>query len=197
MENNASSQQSAEIQHRREQLDKLLSYVKSRAQAVLRKHGRLYPALYAVSPDGLCLWIAPSLEESEKDAHAQDLRLICGALGTTVAVLATEAWVLFAKPGQQVDLKIPPSQSPDRKEYVSLIGEALGGIHQNRLLPILRDDRGRVSSLGRSAVLPPKPVVGRYAPLIPQTPLPRDARDLATTLLASRGLVIRKESFKL
>ena len=46
MNNDTSFQQSADLQRRREQLDGLLSYVEARAQDVLRKHGRLHPALY-------------------------------------------------------------------------------------------------------------------------------------------------------
>jgi hypothetical protein len=196
MNDDTSAQLSAVLQRRREQLDRLLSYVEARAQDVLRKHGRLHPALYTISPEGLGLYIAPSLEEWEKDAHADNARLICGAQGAEVAVLATEAWVRFAKIGERLDLQPRPSQSPDRTEYVSLIGEALGGTYQNRLLPILRDNRGRFSCLGKSKVLLPKPVVGRYASLLPHTPLPQEARALAALLLERRGLVIRKEPFK-
>jgi hypothetical protein len=193
MNDDTSAQLSADLQRRREQLDGLLSYVEARAQDVLRKHGRLHPTLYAISPEGLCLYIAPSLEESEKDAHAENARLICAAHGAVVAVLATEAWVLFAKSGEQADLKTRPSQSPDRKEYVSLIGEALGGTYHNRLLPMLRDNRGRFSCLGKSNVLPPEPVVGRYVSLLPHGPLPQEARAIVNLLLERRGLVIRKE----
>ena len=195
MNNDTSFQQSADLQRRREQLDGLLSYVEARAQDVLRKHGHLHPALYAISPEGLCLYIAPSLKESEKDAHAENARLICVAHGAEVAVLATEAWVRFAKLGEPLDLQPRPSQSSDRKEFVSLIGEALG-TYQNRLLPILRDNRGRFSCLGKSKVLPPEPVVGRYASLLPHSPLPQESRAIVILLLERRGLVIRKEAFK-
>jgi hypothetical protein len=196
MNNDTSSQQSADLQRRREQLGGLLAYMESRAQDVLRKHGHLHPALYAISPEGLCLYIAPSLKDAEKDAHAENVRLICGAHGAEVAVLATEAWVLFAKSGELADFKTRPAQSPDRKEFVSLIGEALGSTYQNRLLPILRDNRGRFSCLGKSQVLPPKPVVGRYASLLPHSPLPQEARAIVNLLLERRGLVIHKEPFQ-
>ena len=196
MNNDTSSQQPADLQRRREQLDGLLSYVEARAQDVLRKHGRLRPALYAISPEGLCLYIAPSLEDAEIDAHAENVRLICGALGAEVAVLATEAWGLFAKSGELADLNTRPAQSPDRKEFVSLIGEALGSTYQNRLLPILRDNRGRFSCLGKSKGMPPKPDGGRYASLLPHSPLPQEARAIVNLLLERRGLVIHKEPFQ-
>ena len=77
-----------------------------------------------------------------------------------------------------------------------MIGEALGGTYQNRLLPILRDNRGRFSCLGTSTVLPPEPVVGRYASLLPHSPLPQKARAIVTLLLKRRGLVIHKDPFQ-
>jgi len=85
MNNDTSFQQSADLQRRREQLDGLLSYVEAQAQDVLRKHGRLHPALYAISPEGLCLYIAPSLEESDRahpDCPVEQPQLVvaCGGL---------------------------------------------------------------------------------------------------------------------
>ena len=85
MNNDTSFQQSADLQRRREQLGGLLSYVEARAQDVLRKHGRLHPALYAISPEGLCLYIAPSLEESDRahpDCPVEQPHLViaCGEL---------------------------------------------------------------------------------------------------------------------
>ena len=77
-----------------------------------------------------------------------------------------------------------------------MLGESLGGTYQNRLLPILRDHRGRFSCLGKSKVLPPEPVVGRYASLLPHSPLPQEARAIVNLLLERRGLVIHKEPFQ-
>jgi hypothetical protein len=82
--------------------------------------------------------------------------------------------------------------SPARRPcgYLSLIGTALGGIHANRLLPILRNRSGRFSGLDTAVSLAPKPVVARYASLLPQTPPTAEDRDIARRLLACRGLVI-------
>jgi hypothetical protein len=194
MNNEKASQQSSPVAEPREQLKTLLSYVEERAEDVLRKHGSLYPALYAISTEGVCLYVAPSFEEHEKEAHAETVKLICAAHGAFVAVVATEAWGLFAKHGERLDLKLRPSESPERKEFVSLVGEALGGAFENRLLPILRDHRGRFSCLGKSDVLPPRPVLGRFANLLPQT-MPTEAdRALARVMLESRGIVIDRES---
>jgi hypothetical protein len=196
MNNEKASQQSSPVAEPREQLKTLLSYVEERAEDVLRQYGRLHPALYAVSPEGLCLHVARSLEDSEKDAFANDVRLICRAHGATVAALVTEAWVVFAKPGDDLGLQPRPAQSPQRREYVSLIGETLGGAFENRLLPIRRDRHGRFSGLGRSQTLPLRPVVGRFSNLLQQTTPTEADRALARVMLQGRGIVIDKESPK-
>ena len=55
-------------------------------------------------------------------------------------------------------------------------------------MPILRDHRGRFSCLGTPRVLPPEPTAGRFAKLLPQTPLNEDVRAFAALLLRDRGL---------
>ena len=193
MNDQKSAQQSSAAAQRRGQLSNLLSYVEERAQDVLRRHGQLFPAFYALSPEGLSLYIAPSLEDREKDAHAANVRLVCAAQGAVVAALAIEAWVRFPRPGERWDLQPRPSLAPDRKEFVCLIGEALGGTCENKLLPILRDRRNRFSCLAISKVVVPQLIMGRYAPLLSHAPLTPENRVMAASLLQSRGIVIGKE----
>ncbi|HEY5480209.1 MAG TPA: hypothetical protein VIL39_01885 [Verrucomicrobiae bacterium] len=174
----------------REQLDKLFLDVASRAHGVMHRDGRLSPTLFAVSPGGLSVYApGPVNEAPEKNDFAAVARLICAAQAVTAVVLAVEAWVLEAKPGQRLDLFTRPSQSPDRKEYLCLCGEAFGSIYQQKLLPILRDHRDRFSCLGTSKILPPEPTAGRFANLLPQTHLNDDVRAFAALMLKSRGLV--------
>ena len=118
-------------------------------------------------------------------------RLIIRRWGLRRRFSMTTAWT---PPGPSRVSKV--ANTADRKEFVSLIGEALGSTYQNRLLPILRDNRGRFSCLGKSQVLPPKPFVGRYASLLPHSPLPQEARAIVNLLLERRGLVIHKEPFQ-
>lgn len=177
----------------REQLDKLFLDVESRAHGVMRRDGRLSPTLFAVSPGGLSVYAPGPLNEvAEKNSFAAVARLICAAQAVTAVVLAVEAWVLEAKPGERLDLRARPSQSPLRKECICLCGEALGSIYQQKLVPILRDHRRRFSCLGTPEILPAEPAAGRFANLLPQTPLSEDVRAFATLMLKSRGLVPRE-----
>jgi len=88
--------------HPREQLDQLFLRVESRLQHVMRKHRRLSPTLFTVSPEGLSIYAPGPLNEvPEKNGFAADARLICASQGSVAAVLAFEAWALEAKPGEQ------------------------------------------------------------------------------------------------
>jgi hypothetical protein len=173
----------------REQLDKLFIEVESHARGVMRRDGRLSPTLFAVSPGGLSVYApGPVNEVPEKNDLAAIARLICAARAVTAVVLAIEAWGLEAKPGRRLDLFTRPSQSPHRKEYLCLLGESQGGDCQQKLLPILRDRRGRFACLGMAKALPPDPAEGRFSHLLPQTPLTEEVRVFVASMLESRGL---------
>ena len=190
MKNELSPEQFSAAAPRREQLDALLSHAQACAQVVLREHGQLFPTLCALHVEGLGVYIANTPDEAEDASYPEDLRLICSALGATVAVLVLQVWARVVERGEPLGLQPRPSLCSDRKEYLSLIGTALGGIHANRLLPILRNRSGRFSGLDTAVSLAPKPVVARYASPLPQTPPTAEDRDIARRLLACRGLVI-------
>ena len=192
MNNEKASQQSSPVAQRRAQLDALLSHAQACAQDVLREHGQLCPTLCALHEGGLGIYIANSAEEAESDTHAEELRLICAALGASVAVLALQVWARVVKREEPLGFQPYPSPFSDRKEYISLLGSAIGGIHAHRLLPVLRDRDGRFSGLGTSLVMAAKPVVGRYADLLPHSPTTAEDRELARRLLDCRGLVIHE-----
>jgi len=92
MNNENSTQKPSAAAQRRAQLDALLSHVQDRAQALLREHGQLFPTLCALHDEGIGVYTANSMEEAESDTHAEDVRLICAALGASVAVLALQVW---------------------------------------------------------------------------------------------------------
>ena len=192
MNNENSSQQSSAAAQRREQLDALLSHAQACAQDVLHEHGQLCPTLCALHEGGLGVYIANSAEEAETDTHAEDLRLICSALGATVAVLALQVWARVVKREEPLGFHPYPSPFSDRKEFISLLGSAIGGIDAHRLLPVLRARDGRYSGLGASKLMSTNPVVGRYANLLPQTPPTAQDRELSRRLLDSRGLAIHE-----
>ena len=144
MNNESSPERSSAAAQRREQLNALLSHAQACAQDVLREHGQLCPTLCALHEGGLGIYIANSAEEAESETHAEEVQLICAALGASVAVLALQVWARVVKQGEPLGLQPYSSLFSDRKEYISLIGAALGGIHAHSLLPVLRDRDGPI-----------------------------------------------------
>jgi len=171
------------------QLDSLLDLAQGHAEDAMREDGALLPSIFAASADGLfLLGSKPVNEELEKKEFATDARLICTAQAATAVVLAVEAWVLEAKPGERLPPGMGSSESPRREECIVLSGEAVGGFYRQRLAPILRDGRGRFSGLGPAIVPPPEPPEGPLAKLVPEAPPTPEVRAFAAALLKARGV---------
>ena len=82
----------------------------------------------------------------------------------------------------------PPSESPRRKEFIVLCGEAAGGHSQQRWVPIIRDGQGRFSCLGAVVEPPAEPAEGPPTHLLPEVPPTQGVRALANSMLKVRGL---------
>jgi hypothetical protein len=170
-------------------LESLLDLAQEHAEDALRQDGPLFPSLFATSPKGLfLLGSKPVNEELEKKDFSTDARLICTAQAATAVVLAVEAWVLDARPGERLARGMRPSESPRSKECIVLSGEAVGGFYRQRLAPILRDGRGHFSGLGSAIVPPPEPPEGPLARLLPEAPPTPEVRAFAAALLKARGV---------
>jgi len=155
----------------------------------MRDDGALLPSIFAASADGLfLLGSKPVNEELEKKEFATDARLICTAQAATAVVLAVEAWVLDARPAERLPPGQRPSESPRRKECIVFSGEAVGGFHRHRIVPVLRDQRGQFSRLGPAIVPPPEPPEGPFARLLPEAPPTPEVRAFAAALLKARGV---------
>jgi hypothetical protein len=129
-------------------LETLTAYAEGYAGFAMRKIGRVPPTMLAVSPEGLLHFLPENLaDERAKDDFANIGRLICAAYGATSAVMILEAWVKMAKPGETLDMEIPPSEAFDREEFVVVMGETQGRKTQ-RFLPILRTDAGGFFGFG-------------------------------------------------
>jgi len=60
----------------------------------MRAEGRLLPTLFTVSPDGLCFFDAPPIDnDADAGEFASRARLICAAQAASVMVVAMEIWV--------------------------------------------------------------------------------------------------------
>ena len=106
-----------------ENLDDLLAQAEHYANYSMRNIGRLPPTLFLIGSKGPLMFMPESLaDESEKDDFATTSRLMCIAHAATACVMAVEAWVKYAKPGEKFDETEPPSEAFDRQEVVVLMG---------------------------------------------------------------------------
>ena len=94
----------------------------------MRNSGKMAPTLFLIGADGPLMFVPASLtDENEKDAFATTARLVCIAHAATACVMALEAWMKTATPGEKMDMTEPPSEAFDRQEVIVLMGESRDG----------------------------------------------------------------------
>jgi hypothetical protein len=143
--------------------------------------------LFTISAGGLSIYSSSPLNgESQKSEFRAVTRLICAAQGAFVAVMALEARFIESKSEGRVGSIVVPVCSADREEHLYLVGEAVGGVHERRFLPILRDHCGRITRLGPATELLPEPAEGRFANLLPQYPITDEVRTFAAAILQAK-----------
>jgi hypothetical protein len=121
-----------------ETLDELLAQAEHYAGFCMRNSGKMSPTLFLIGADGPLMFVPASLVDAdEKDAFATTARLVCIAHAATVSVMALEAWMKTATPGEKMDMTEPPSEAFDRQEVIVLMGESHSGQKQ-KFLPIIR-----------------------------------------------------------
>ena len=171
-----------------ENLDDLLAQAEHYANFSMRNMGRLPPTLLLLGSEGLLMFMPESLlDENAKDEFATNARLICIAHDATSVVMALEAWVKYAKPGEKFDETEPPSEAFDRQEVVVFMGESRQGQKQ-KFLPIIRSGNGKFFGFGESDTPSMEKMRGRFAQLLP-TKLPDAAtRELAKVMLKVKGV---------
>jgi hypothetical protein len=123
-------------------LDDLLAQAEHYAEFCMRNSGKMSPTLFLIGADGPLMFVPASLADAnEKDAFATTARLVCIAHAATVSVMALEAWMKSATPGEKMDMTEPPSEAFDRQEVIVLMGESHTGQKQ-KFLPIIRSGNG-------------------------------------------------------
>jgi hypothetical protein len=178
--------------NRHENLDDLLAQAEHYANYAMRNMGRLPPTLFLIGSKGLLMFMAESLaDEGEKDDFATTSRLMCIAHAATACVLALEAWVKFAKPGEKFDATEPPSEAFDRQEVVVLMGESHTGRKQ-KLLPIIRSDNGNFFGFGEHDAPPMDNMKGRFAQLLPAKMPDKAIQEVARAMLKVKGVAQAK-----
>jgi hypothetical protein len=173
--------------NRIENLDDLLAQAEHYANYCMQNSGRMPATLFLIGSEGPLLFMPDSLaDEGDKDEFATKARLMCIAHAATSVVMALEAWVKFAKPGEKFDATEPPSEAFDRQEVVVLMGESHTGQKQ-KFLPIIRSDNGQFFGFGEDKAPPIDNMSGRFAHFLPPEIPNAGTRELAKAMLKAKG----------
>ena len=171
-----------------ETLDDLLAQAEHYAGFCMRNSGKMSPTLFLIGADGPLMFVPASLaDENEKDDFATNSRLVCIAHAATAVVMALEAWMKTATPGEKFDMTEPPSEAFDRQEVIVLMGESHTGQKQ-KFLPIIRSDNGKFFGFGESDVPSMDKIEGRFAQILPPKVPDNEMRLLAQTMLQVKGV---------
>jgi hypothetical protein len=179
-----------------EALEELMKSAELLAQTEMRTQGKVHPTLLMNGADGIGMLQPKQLaSEREKDHFLQVGRLTCIAHGAIATVLVTESWMVTPKRGEQLDLSVPPSKSPNRQEVVTIMGETRQG-HAQKILPIVRSEQGEF--IGFSMGNPDMEakdvnVKGRFSQFLSITEPDDEARELAKEVLRRIGLSRQKK----
>ena len=158
----------------------------------MRNSGKMAPTLFLIGADGPLMFVPASLVDAdEKDAFATTARLVCIAHAATACVMALEAWMKTATPGEKMDMTEPPSESFDRQEVIVLMGESRDGQKQ-KFLPIIRHDNGKFFNLGETTVPGMDKMEGRFAQILPPNQPDASTRELAKIMLKVKGVKTAK-----
>lgn len=177
--------------HKLETLVELLMQAEHYANFCMRNSGRMSPTLFLIGAEGPLMFVPPSLaDEREKDAFANVARLLCIAHAATSVVMALEAWMKLATPGEKLDIAEPPSEAIDRQEVVVLMGESRGEQKQ-KILRIIRSGNGKF--FGFNEDTPTMDTMeGRFAQILaPKAPSAENSQ-LARMMLKVKGINLAK-----
>ena len=171
-------------------LDGMLANARHYAEYCMRGTGNLPPTLFLIGNDGKQVMFMPKnlADVQAKDDFATQSKLMAVACGATVAVMALEAWVKTAKPGEDFDATEMPSEAFDRQECVVLMGESIAEGQKQQLLPIIRSGNHKFFGFGDSAVSKLEKMEGRFSQLLPTKVPDENMRALALAMLKVKGV---------
>jgi hypothetical protein len=175
-----------------ESLDDLLAQAEHYAGFCMRNSGKMSPTLFLIGADGPLMFVPASLvDANEKDAFATTARLVCIAHAATAIVMALEAWLKTATPGEKLDMTEAPSEAFDRQEVIVLMGESHSGQKQ-KFLPIIRSGNKKFFGFGESNMPSLDKIEGRFAQILPPKVADDQMRLLAKTMLKVKGVNVAK-----
>ena len=169
-------------------LDDILAEAARYAEFCMRKSGRMTPTLFLICPGGPLIFVPENLEgQTDKDEFANTSRLICIAHAATACVLAMEVWAKFAQPGERLDETEPPSESFDRREFVTFMGEDRA-VQKQIFLPIIRSGNGRFFGFNDAESPDMNGMTGRFAQILSPKAPGAQMQLLAITMLNVKGV---------
>jgi hypothetical protein len=181
-----------QLTHQLQSLDDLLAQAAHYAEFCMRNSGKMSPTLFLIGADGPLMFVPASLvDANEKDDFATAARLVCIAHAARVSVMALEAWMKSATPGEKMDMTEPPSEAFDRQEVIVLMGESHSGQKQ-KFLPIIRSGNGKFFNLGETTIPDMDKMEGRFAQILPPNVATVEHRALAQAMLKVKGVNITK-----
>lgn len=173
-------------------LDSLIAQATRYARFTMKKSGSLAPVMMASTDEGMIMFSPDRLTDTgAKDDFANKVRLITGSYGASAVVLILESWLTKAKPGENLDMLTPPSESYEREEVVVLIGQSPHG-NITHLLPIHRLGNGKFWNLGDAEDMPADTFEGRFSKLLPPAPVDENTRQMGRILLKAMGVKVTK-----
>jgi hypothetical protein len=171
-------------------LDDLMGNARHYADYCMRGTGNLPPTLFLIGHDGKQIMFMPTnlADVKAKDDFATMSQLMAIASGATVAVLALEAWMKTAKPGETFYNTELPSEAFDRQEVVVLMGESIAEGRKQQMLPIIRSGNHNFFGFGDSAFEKLDKMEGRFSQLLPTKVPDEKMRALAMAMLKVKGI---------
>ena len=158
--------------------------------------GHVPPTIFIHGENGKAMFGPQKLpDDRSKDEFVALSRVMCIAHKADATVLVTEAWMKSAKKGEKLDLKKQPSQYADREEVVIMLGETRAGCQQ-RILPMLRADKGKFVGFGEERKIDAEKIKGRFANFIPRIAPDEQNRTMAKLVLKKLGIDIEREQAK-
>ena len=159
--------------------------------------GTVVATLMALTPEGVLMHVPARMStEEDKDRFAKVARLIAVGYKASALAMIMEAWIVVPKRrGQKLDMSVPPSQSPDREEVVSIVAESFESC-ASRFLFIQRDSIGKFTGFGTSLMpdFSDKPE-GRFGGIMPPKEPTDEIAASARNLLKAMGIAVESRGF--
>ena len=149
------------------------------------------PTLMALTPEGFIMHIPQRFNSPDaKDLFAKTIRLMAVGYKASAVAMISESWIVTKKSrNRELDLSVPPSESPDREEVVSIMAESRE-VRTQRFLFIQRDSFGKFTGFGTSLLPQIQEVEGRFAGLLPPKEPTDEMAMAAKNLLQAMGIAI-------